>query len=117
MIYTPRPATEPNDVRDALCSRSRRDQKTELERARDHYSRIPAPAKAYEFAKYKEWAVCKALDDLFHGKCAYCESSYRAVDARNVEHFRPKGSFGKNPTQPGYWWLAAVWSNLLPSWH
>lgn len=115
MIYVPRPAIEPNEVRDALCKRFTQDQKTELERARHYYSRKPSPRKAFGFLRYKEWAVCKALDDLFHEKCAYCESSYRAVDARNVEHFRPKGSFGANPVHQGYWWLAAVWSNLLPS--
>jgi hypothetical protein len=52
---------------------------------------------------------------LFHGKCAYCESPYRAVDACDVEHYRPKGGVTEAPDHPGYWWLAATWANLLPS--
>src|SRR5262245_43420933 len=89
--------------------------KTELERARAYYKSKPSPAKAFKFQRYSEFAVCQALDDLFHGKCAYCESSYRAVDSRDVEHFRPKGGVTEAPEHPGYWWLAASWSSLLPS--
>lgn len=45
----------------------------------------------------------------------------------DVEHFRPKSEIdevdpatfrpvpGRAPTAPGYYWLAAAWSNLLPS--
>lgn len=91
------------------------DQQTELQRARDYYGSIPPPTKAYPFSRYRAWAVCSALDTLFHEKCAYCESSYRAVDSRDVEHFRPKGGVSESPLHPGYWWLAARWSNLLPS--
>lgn len=88
---------------------------SELQRARDYYSQMPAPKKAFDFTSYRQHAVCIALDDIFHEKCAYCETRYAAADVRNVEHFRPKGGVTESPAHPGYWWLAAEWSNLLPS--
>jgi len=77
----------------------------------------------------KEWL----LDNVFNGKCAYCETS--AVRwAGHAEHFRPKGRVdvrdqatgksvpasvewpdGKVATHPGYFWLAYNWKNLLPA--
>ena len=114
MIRVVRPPA-PADVQAALTRRGRSDQMTELERARAYYNQIPPPSKAYKFARYKETAVCRALDELFHEKCAYCETSYRATDSRDVEHFRPKGGVTESPGHKGYWWLAADWQNLLPS--
>jgi hypothetical protein len=114
MIRVVRP-TEPDAVRKALTRCKPSDNKTELERAREYYARIPPPTKAYPFSDYKDSAVCRALDELFHDKCAYCESRYRAVDSRDIEHYRPKGGVTEAPTHKGYWWLAAAWKNLLPS--
>jgi hypothetical protein len=114
VIYIVRPAA-PTEVVEAFEKRGPRDGKTEIEKAREYYAQIPAPTKAYGFTRYKEMAVCRALDDLFFEKCAYCESSYRAVDSRDVEHYRPKGGITESPQHHGYWWLAAVWHNLLPS--
>lgn len=114
MIYIERiPA--PTDVVEAFDKRGRRDGKTELEQAREYYGQNPVPTRAFEFSRYKELAVCRALDNLFFEKCAYCESSYRAVDSRDVEHYRPKGGVTEARGHNGYWWLAAVWNNLLPS--
>lgn len=115
MIHVSRPVPDPVAVLDALAKPDRRKKKTELELAREYYSQTPRPKKAYEFSRYKAFEVCQALDALFHEKCAYCESTYRAVDALDVEHFRPKGAVTESPNHPGYWWLAAVWTNLLPS--
>lgn len=114
MIHVVRPP-EPDEVREALTKPRRSDKLTEIEAARAYYSQQPPPKKAFPFARYKESAVCRALDALFYEKCAYCETSYRAVDSRDVEHFRPKGGVSESPTHPGYWWLAAIWHNLLPS--
>jgi hypothetical protein len=114
MIHVERPP-EPDGVRQALAKRGRSDGLTELQKARKYYRQKPAPTKAFPFACYKAWEVCRALDELFHEKCAYCESSYRAVDSRDIEHFRPKGGVTESPKHQGYWWLAAVWRNLLPS--
>jgi uncharacterized protein (TIGR02646 family) len=77
--------------------------------------------ESYEFSAYKSPGVIRALQALFHGKCAYCESQYLGTAPVDVEHFRPKGGVavlekGKVVLRkPGYYWLAAKWSNLLPS--
>jgi uncharacterized protein (TIGR02646 family) len=73
--------------------------------------------KKFPFEVYKDKEVKALLHSLFHGKCAYCEARYIATQPMDVEHFRPKsevtdfdGSKGV-----GYYWLAAEWTNLLPS--
>src|SRR4051812_48746150 len=58
--------------------------------------------------------LTKALADLFHQKCAYCE---RKVDpARQViDHYRPQRStVGQNGETylHHYWWLSFDWTNL-----
>lgn len=77
----------------------------------------PAATWKYSFAAYRDPEIKKALAELFHGKCAYCESTYGATQPMDVEHWRPKGGI-EGPAgliQPGYYWLAASWENLLPS--
>ena len=75
-------------------------------------------SKTFSFDVYKDPSIKKALQQLFHGKCAYCESSYVEIHPVDVEHWRPKAAVehfkGKRPL-PGYYWLAADWNNLLPS--
>lgn len=55
-----------------------------------------------------------ALEELFHRKCAYCESPLDELGF-DVEHYRPKGRVKEAPSHPGYYWLAYEWSNLFPS--
>jgi hypothetical protein len=55
------------------------------------------------------------LFDLFHDKCAYCESKPQNVSKGDVEHYRPKGKVKEDPYHPGYYWLAYDITNLLPS--
>lgn len=43
------------------------------------------------------------LMKLYHGKCAYCETSMRARGLQ-IEHYRPING--------GYYWLAYEWTNL-----
>jgi len=71
--------------------------------------------KAPSYAAYSHDQVKAALEALFHGKCAYCETRYDVASPVDVEHFRPKGRVQDAPDHPGYWWLAMVWTNLLPS--
>ena len=71
--------------------------------------------KSSDFRVYKNAAIKSALETLFHGKCAYCESYYRAQAPVDVEHFRPKGKVEDDDDHPGYWWLGMEWENLLPS--
>lgn len=53
-----------------------------------------------------------------HNKCAFCEQTLNG-DFGDVEHFRPKGGYKNkeedNLTQPGYYWLAYDWDNLMLS--
>ncbi|NZD63149.1 endonuclease [Rhizobium sp. WYCCWR 11290] len=70
---------------------------------------------SFEFSAYSDEAVKYALDKLFFGKCAYCESRYANQAPVDVEHYRPKGRIAGVANHPGYWLLAMVWDNLLPS--
>jgi hypothetical protein len=64
----------------------------------------------------KIWAELKwHLFELFHGKCAYCESKPLPAAYGDVEHFRPKSKVDEDPDHPGYYWLAYDETNLLPS--
>ncbi|HDR4872018.1 TPA: hypothetical protein QCR24_002842 [Bacillus cereus] len=80
-----------------------------------------SPSDPFDFKIYRDPEVVRKLNDLFYGKCAYCESSVQTVNNIEVEHYRPKGRIrvkkeGKwTWTQTGYYWLGAVWENLLPS--
>jgi len=87
---------------------------TELERARAHYTGVQMQKETFTFAAYKADEVKQRLDELFFGKCAYCESRYASTAPVDVEHFRPKGAV-EGTTHPGYWWIAMAWDNLLPS--
>lgn len=71
--------------------------------------------KTYGFSTYKDDAGRLALEALFHGKCAYCESHYASQAPVDIEHYRPKGGVEDDPEHWGYWWHAADWHNLLPS--
>lgn len=91
---------------------------SELEAARLHMSVVLAPGvkrTAFPFSKYKADEVKRRLEELFHGKCAYCESFYASQAPVDVEHYRPKGAVDGEPNHPGYWWLGMEWTNLLPS--
>ena len=63
---------------------------------------------------YASVSVRRALEKLFHFKCAYCESSIANQDW-DVEHFRPKGRVAEREKHTGYYWLAYEWTNLYPS--
>jgi len=86
----------------------------EIERARRHQL-DPDPEKgSFSYTRYRDKDVKRRLEAIFHGKCAYCETFYGASSPMDVEHFRPKGGVA-GEDHPGYWWLAASWSNLFPS--
>jgi len=93
----------------------------EIEKASRYYKRNPDGAN-YSFRAYKGEDVKLALEKLFRGKCAYCESVYASIQPMDVEHWRPKGAIDRlddngipHIRKPGYYWLAADWNNLLPS--
>jgi uncharacterized protein (TIGR02646 family) len=64
------------------------------------------PGKSFPFKVYASAEVKLALERLFRGKCAYCETRYAASQPMDVEHWRPKSE---------YPWAASDWDNLLPS--
>lgn len=63
---------------------------------------------------YGHTQVRIALEELFYGKCAYCESVIRNQDW-DVEHYRPKARVAERENHPGYYWLAYQWKNFYPS--
>ena len=71
-------------------------------------------AIAYEY--YGAADVKAALAELYHNKCAYCESYDNEFE---VEHYRPKKGITGIPRKehPGYYWLCYEWTNLLPACH
>lgn len=88
---------------------------SELVKARKAKTNPATRNKSFSFSAYKDDSVKTALEELFHGKCAYCETYYSTQAPVDVEHFRPKAQVEGAPDHPGYWWLAMVWENLLPS--
>lgn len=67
---------------------------------------------------YKHSSVKEALLVIYHGKCAYCESTITHSAPLQVEHYRPKADVDKKDllageTHKGYYWLGNEWSNLL----
>ncbi|WP_121062013.1 HNH endonuclease [Chachezhania antarctica] len=87
----------------------------ELLDAITHFEGNPPNPASFDFKRYKLKSVKDALEKMFHGKCAYCETFYASSQPLDVEHFRPKGAVAGESDHRGYWWLAMVWENLLPS--
>jgi uncharacterized protein (TIGR02646 family) len=76
--------------------------------------------KSYEYTVYKNDEVRTTLEELFNGKCAYCEARIKTISHGDIEHYRPKSTVKKKKKQEGsayigYYWLAADWDNLLLS--
>ncbi|KFE67454.1 AAA family ATPase [Hyalangium minutum] len=72
------------------------------------------PAIFGQFVNLKN-VVRPALIELFHGKCAYCESSVAATGSTAVDHFRPRmdaANLDRKISPIHYWWLMATWDNL-----
>lgn len=121
MIHVSRTEPPPSALTGANSAGAR-----ELEKAIEHYASNTTkntPFKGY--SAYKLDPVKGALNALFRNKCAYCEMDYGGAPL-DVEHFRPKGAVvelhphtfkqidAPKVNKPGYFWLAANWSNLLP---
>jgi hypothetical protein len=97
----------------AALNKLDREGKSELVRAREHQAGADSD-ESFPFKAYKDEEVRQRLEELFHGKCAYCEQYYRSSAPVDIEHFRPKGRI-HGESHPGYWWIAMAWENLLPS--
>jgi uncharacterized protein (TIGR02646 family) len=92
-----------------------------LAEARAHFAAEDSAARQHEFKFgdfYQREEVRAALDHLFMGKCAFCESSLADAAIPVVHHFRPKQEAVDaqgNVSRPHYWWLAYRWENLYLS--
>jgi 5-methylcytosine-specific restriction endonuclease McrA len=99
VIYVAKPR---NGAPTAFLAAAEAEMKTILPRLEaKHAGRVKVSFSAYRHQQLKD-----ALEALFHRKCAYCEALYSPTGNLEVEHYRPKSI---------YYWLAADWSNLLPS--
>ena len=59
-----------------------------------------------------------ALQELFHQKCAFCETRVGATSRPDLEQFRPKAGaldLEGERSPDHYWWLMFDWENLYPS--
>ena len=101
---------------------------TEAERVASQFaSHVAAggdPAEfRFDYKRYKEPDVKRALETLFGGKCAYCESRYAGTQPLDVEHWRPKSEVherdanGDEVVLPGYHWLAVGLGEPVPVLH
>ncbi|MDC5006486.1 TIGR02646 family protein [Acinetobacter baumannii] len=52
-------------------------------------------------SRYKVQDIRNNLEDIYNGKCAYCETK---VEQYHIDHYRPKSI---------YYWLAYSWDNLI----
>jgi uncharacterized protein (TIGR02646 family) len=69
----------------------------------------------FDVSIYKDREVREALLELFHSKCAYCETPLPGVSLIEIDQFRPKAravDLDGRIAHDGYWWLAYDWSNL-----
>lgn len=57
-----------------------------------------------QIEKYRHQKIKEALEAMFHGKCAYCESKITHVSFGHIEHYRPKQRCPER---------AFLWRNLL----
>lgn len=57
-------------------------------------------------SRYKHHQIKARLIEVFHGKCAFCESYIGNVDYGAIDHFKPKSAFPEE---------AVKWENMLLS--
>lgn len=112
MIHAPRTAPGPRTLRSNQAAGARAEVTSFFKRPL-HMRRQQTPQ--FSRAVLAAGDVQAALTELFHGKCAYCESVYAATMPTIVDQFRP--TFGAldldGKSHPDhYWWLAYAWENL-----
>lgn len=89
------------------------------ERAMAHFRRPPERRRQTRFRFDSSLSrapdVKEALESLFHGKCAYCESRLIEHPKGGYDRFRSRG-FSSNldgsTAADHYWWLAYDWENF-----
>jgi len=83
----------------------------------NYNNNLKITTEKFNFAVYKNPELSNELERIFGNKCAYCEIDFGGITPKEVEHFRPKSEIDTDtqPLQPGYFWLAGEWTNLLVS--
>lgn len=114
MIHVDRSAIVPPELLEAMDGAGHRE--------REANELAKAAGLKLSFAAYQDKAVKTALRQAFGSKCCFCECVFLGTQPGDAEHFRPKGSVvvhnhdrTQHEKKPGYYWLAARWSNLLCS--
>lgn len=102
------PVQRPSAVPSVLANEGKRETAHNIAKVRAKRADYRSGAKTLEFEReiYGHPTVKDELIDAQHAKCAFCESSFRAVTFGDVEHFRPKGGFRQRRSgalrRPGY---------------
>lgn len=90
-----------------------------VEQARAHYAVPRAKRPAWQPPPFPSTALRdtrNALNELFNGKCAYCETRLGEGNQGDIERFRPRSGVAESSGQylgDHYWAQAFVWDNLL----
>ena len=90
-----------------------------VEQTRAHYAAPRAQRPAWQPPPFPSTALRdtrNALTELFHGKCAYCETRLGESNQGDIERFRPRNGVAESSGQylgDHYWAQAFVWDNLL----
>ena len=90
------------------------------DKARTFYSE-ERKQQRFDISKNMQWIrkiVKGPLLELFHNKCAFCETPIGDIGNMDIETFRPRGGAvgidGKRDPDH-YWWIASDWNNLYAS--
>ena len=109
MISLTRGEAAPDVLRKESLSRQRAEKTI-----RDKIEAGQAPLEGDFSPLWRKPAVKQQLATMQNCRCCYCERLRDATYESDVDHFRPKTEVSdKNPSKPGYWWLAYDWNNLL----
>lgn len=97
------PASLKTDAESVVKSPAKTTHERRMQVINDNAYPLTSKSRNYD-ARYKTDDIKTALNGIYHGKCAFCETKSESM---HVEHFRPK--------RGGYYWLAYSWDNLLLS--
>lgn len=113
MIHVERPSEPPEVLRvrgpEAAANTA------EFFEGRGEVSKQQVKYVAFEFDASVWLETAPALQEAFHGKCAYCETKLTTLEAVVVGHFRPRRdsmSLDGTTSTNHYYWLAYEWENL-----
>lgn len=89
--------------------------KKESSEASEFFRSGASSQRRFDFKIPRIPLVRQALSEVFHSKCAFCETPLGASSEADVDYFRPRrGAVGLDgkASEHHYWWLAQSWTNL-----